>query len=37
MQLADLPTAPFFRELWAEKERSKETPIKSTSLLLTVS
>ena len=37
MQLADLPTAPFFREPWAEKERSKETPMKSTSLLLKVS
>ena len=34
---ADLPTAPFFRELRAEKERNKETPMKSTSLLLTVS
>ena len=34
---ADLPTAPFFRELWADKERSKSPPMKSTSLLLTVS
>ena len=37
MRSADLPTAPFFRELRAEKERNKETPMKSTSLLLTVS
>lgn len=28
MRSADLPTAPFFRELWADKERSKETPNK---------
>ena len=28
MRSADLPTAPFFRELRAEKERSKETLIK---------
>ena len=34
---ADLPTAPFFREHRADKERSKETPMKSTLLLLTVS
>jgi|SRR3712207_1809297 len=34
---ANLPTAPFFRELRADKERSKETPMKNTSLLLTVS
>ena len=34
---ADLPTAPFFREHRADKERSKETPMKNTSLLLTVS
>ena len=34
---ADLPAAPFFRELGADKERSKETPMKSTLLLLTVS
>ena len=27
----------FFRELRADKERSKETPMKNTSLLLTVS
>ncbi len=25
MQLADLPTAPFFREIRADKESSKET------------
>ena len=37
MQSADLPTAPFFRELRADKERSKETPMKKPSLLLTVS
>lgn len=37
MRSADLPTAPFFRELRADKERSKETPMKNTSLLLTVS
>ena len=37
MRSANLPTAPFFRELRAEKERSKETQMKSTSLLLTVS
>ena len=30
MQSADLPTAPFFRELRADKERSKETPMKNT-------
>ena len=36
MRSADLPTAPFFRELRADKERSKETPMKNTSLLLTV-
>jgi|GEM_PF-6794939 len=28
MRSADLPTAPFFRELRAEKERSKEALIK---------
>ena len=28
MRSADLPTAPFFRELRADKERSKETPMK---------
>ena len=28
---------PFFREHQADKERSKETPMKNTSLLLTVS
>ncbi len=37
MRSADLPIAPFFRELRADKERSKETPMKNTSLLLTVS
>ena len=37
MRSADLPTAPFFRELRADKERSKETPMKNISLLLTVS
>ncbi|WP_314722772.1 hypothetical protein, partial [Prevotella nigrescens] len=34
---ADLPTATFFRELRADKESSKETPMKSPSLLLTES
>ena len=28
MRSASLPTAPFFRELRADKERSKETPMK---------
>ncbi|MCE2615833.1 hypothetical protein [Phocaeicola oris] len=34
---ANLPTAPFLRELRADKERSKETLMKNTSLLLTMS
>jgi len=33
MRSADLPTAPFFRELRADKERSKETLIKRVQML----
>jgi len=29
MRSADLPTAPFFRELRADKERSQETLMKT--------